>query len=210
METERIPARSARTVGPCHHVREVTAHEASFMDHETLVPGHEYTVFSLPPLSAWALLFAGKDVESRAFPTPQRGRVLVHAASERASLRESMARRAEVSFLAGLPPSALPRILVRRAILGSVEIVDCSEDSRSKWAVPGRHHWICRDPQPLDAPIHDVDAELEFWRWTYQPAADPRADGRRVPVRSGVVPALQASGIDAARRAATATRKRGV
>jgi hypothetical protein len=189
-------------------VRVVAAHEASFMDHETLGPGHEYMVFSLPPLSAWALLFAGKDVESRAFPTAQRGRVLVHAASERASLRESMARRAEVSFLAGLPPSALPRILMRRAILGSIEIVDCVEDSRSKWAVPGRHHWICRNPQPLDEPIHDVDGELEFWRWTYQATPAQDVNGRRVPVRSGIVPALQTSGIDAARRAATTTRKR--
>jgi hypothetical protein len=179
------------------------------MDHETLVPGHEYTVFSLPPLSAWALLFAGKDVESRAFATARRGRVLVHAASERASLRESLARRAEVSFLAGLPPSALPRILMRRAILGSVEIVDCIEDSRSKWAVPGRHHWICRDPQPLYAPIHDIDGELEFWPWTYQPAPAESTDGRRVPVRSGIVPALQASRVAAAQRAASAQRKRG-
>jgi hypothetical protein len=209
METPTHPSQARPRVGPCHHVRVVMAHEASFMHHETLVPGHEYTIFSLPPLSAWALLFAGKDVESRAFPTTQRGRVLLLAVGERASLRESLARRAEVSFLAGLPPSALPRILMRRAILGSVEIVDCTEDSRSKWAVPGRHHWICRDPRPLDAPIHDIDGELEFWRWKYQPAAAVDTDGRRVPVRSGVVPALQASGIEAARHAATATRKRG-
>lgn len=178
------------------------------MDHDTLVSGHEYTVFSLPPISAWALLFAGKDVESRAFSTVRRGRVLVHAASERASLRESMARRAEVSFLAGIPLSALPRILARRVILGSVEIVDCVEDSRSKWAVPGRHHWVLREPTLLSTPVHDIDAELEFWRWTYRPL-QVSADPRRAPVRSGIVPALGAPDIELARRAAPATRKRG-
>jgi hypothetical protein len=179
------------------------------MIHDTLVSGHEYTVLSLPPISAWALLFAGKDVESRAWSTTQRGRVLVHAASERASLRESQARRAEVCFLAGLPPSALPRILARRAILGSVEILDCVEDSRSKWAVPGKHHWMLHDPRLLDAPVEDIDGESEFWRWTYERRS--AIIERRAPVRSGIVPALRAANVDAAREAAKAgsARKRG-
>jgi hypothetical protein len=178
------------------------------MKYDTLVPGHEYTVLSLPPISAWALLFAGKDVESRAFCTPQRGRVLVHAVCERASLRESQARRAEVCFLSGLPPSALPRILARRAILGSVEILDCVEDSRSKWAVPGKHHWILHDPRPLSAPVDEIDGELEFWRWTYQQAA--RSE-RRAPVRSGIVPAVRAPSFEPARGAPVSvlSRRRG-
>jgi hypothetical protein len=168
------------------------AREASFMIHESLVPGHEYTVLSLPPISAWAVLFAGKDIESRAFATEQRGRVLIHAANERASLRESQARRAEVCFLAGLSRSALPAILARRAIIGSVEILDCLEDARSKWAVPGRHHWVLSEPLLLCAPIADVDGEAEFWRWTYERVSAASAGRRRTPVRSGIVPAVQA------------------
>jgi len=179
------------------------------MHYETLAPGHEYTVLSLPPISAWALLFADKDVESRGWSTTQRGRVLVHAANERASLRESQARRAEVCFLAGLPPSALPRILARCAILGSVELVDCVEEARSKWAVPGKQHWIFRDPRPLSAPIQDIEAELDLWRWTYERKSGVRE--RRVPVRSGIVPALRASQVESARSASAAAtlRKRG-
>jgi hypothetical protein len=178
------------------------------MKYDTLVPGHEYTVFSLPPISAWALLFAGKDVESRAFCTTQRGRVLVHAVSERASLRESQARRAEVSFLSGLPPSALPRILARRVILGSVEIIDCVEDSRSKWAVPGKHHWILHDPRPLSTPVDEIDGELEFWRWTYERKATASAERRRAPLQSGIVPAVRAPGVEATRSAAARTTLR--
>jgi hypothetical protein len=187
-----------------------TAHEASFMLYDTLVPGHEYTVLSLPPISAWALLFAGKDVESRPWNTTQRGRVLIHAASERPNLRESQARRAEVSFLSGIAPSALPAILPRHAILGSVEIIDCTDDSRSKWAVPGRQHWIFRDPRPLRVPVDEVGGEPEFWRWTYARRSSLSTERRRAPLQSGIVPAVRVTNAELARAAAqpAATRKR--
>jgi hypothetical protein len=183
-----------------------TAYEVSFMIHDTLVPGHEYTVLSLSPISAWALLFAGKDVENQPYSTTQRGRVLIHASNEGSSLRESQARRIEVSFLSGLGLSALPTIFPRGTILGSVEIIDCIEDARSKWAVPGRYHWVLRDPRSLFTPIEDIEGTPQFWQWTHQPKPKASSRPRRAPSRSGIVPAVRAPGDESAQRAPTRKR----
>lgn len=163
------------------------------MLHDTLVHGHEYLVLSQSPISAWAILFGGKDVISEMRPTAHRGRILIHASGRGLTLRESQARRAELCFLSGLGPSALPTIFARQAILGSVELVDCVEDSRSKWAVPGKCHWILRDPRPLAAPVAEVDHELQFFRFSYTDPAQVRGSLRpaRAPTRSGIVPALR-------------------
>jgi hypothetical protein len=179
------------------------------MIHDTLVPDHVYTVLSLPPISAWALLFAGKDVENRALATSQRGRVLIHASCEAMSLRESQARRAELSFLSGLSLSSLPTIFARGTILGSLAIIDCVTDARSKWAVSGKYHWLVRDPRPLLMPIEDIEGEPEFWQWTN--ARKPARAGRqRTVVRSGIVPALKASEVAASRiETPLARRRRG-
>ena len=181
------------------------------MIHDSLAQGHEYTVVSLAPISAWSILFAGKDVENRSEPTTQRGRVLIHASNEGISLREAQARRAEVSVLAGLPASALPTIFPRRTILGSVEIVDCVEDARSRWSVAGKFHWVLRDPRPLLSAVEDIDAEpAAFWRWTYRRAANLSPKERRAPTRSGIVAAVRVSDADLAQAAAaqTASRRR--
>jgi hypothetical protein len=186
-----------------------TAYEASFMIYDTLVPDRTYTVLSLPPIWAWALLYAGKDVENRAWPTLERGRVLIHASSETMSLRESQARRAEVSFLSGIAPSALPRVFVRRAILGSVDILDCVDDAPSKWAVPGRCHWILRDPRPLFRPVEELDGGPRFWQWTYTRTSANGGPERRAPIQSGIVPAIGAAQARRDEDAVTATHKRG-
>jgi hypothetical protein len=56
--------------------------------------------------------------------------------------------RGEASRL-GLDPHGLPV----GAIVGSVEIVACIRDSKSKWAIPGQWHWILENPRWLDTPI---------------------------------------------------------
>jgi hypothetical protein len=197
------------------------------MFYDTLVPGHEYTILSLPPIWAWALLFGGKDIENRGLCTERRGRVLVHASGEGMSLRESQERRAELSFLSGIARSALPTVFPRNAILGSVEIVDCVEDARSKWAVPGKQHWVLRDPRTLEVPVELLSGDVQLFRWVNEvearvhaceqdaeasaqsEEAPARAGSRRAPSRSGIVPAVRlpnASSERAARPAATQRR----
>lgn len=160
---------------------------ASIAGQELLVHGQQYTVVSLRPIWAWAIIFAGKDVENRTLLTDQRGRVLIHASTERTSLREDHNLRAEVSFLSGIGLAELPVVFPRGAILGSVEIVDCNKEARSKWAVPGQHHWLLREPRKLPSPLLNVEGTGSFWSFTFE------AKGRRIR-SSGVYLASHAGG----------------
>jgi hypothetical protein len=92
---------------------------------------------------AHAILHLGKDVENRPMLTKYRGRILVQA-----SLTTTDHERAAAQKL-GLVSDDL----VRGAIVGDVEIVDCMRNSKSEWAIRGNWHWILRDPRFLAKPI---------------------------------------------------------
>lgn len=141
---------------------------------EKLVPGFEYSVCSLRAAWAWAVIYGGKDVESRPAMTQQRGRVLIHASDYKGSLREEQDLRLEVSFLTGIALSALPVTFARNAILGSVDLYDCAQGAVSKWAVPGRSHWLLRDPRRLLSPVLKVASKAQSWRWKAQGAGAAR------------------------------------
>jgi hypothetical protein len=149
---------------------------------ERLVPGYEYTVISLRPIWAWAVMFAGKNVENRTLPTKQRGQVLIHASGQTMSMRENQELRAELSFLTGIALAELPITFERSAILGSVEIIDCMENARTKWAVPGQQHWVLHDPRPLPASIADIKGKEHFWQWTFEPG-EHSSGSTRAPAR---------------------------
>jgi len=150
---------------------------------EILVPGHAYTVISLHPICAWAVMFGGKDIENRSVTTQQRGRVLIHASEQKGSLREEQDLRSELSFLTGIARAELPVTFLRNAILGSVEITDSVHGARSKWAVPEQHHWLLQDPRQLAAPVHGVTGKPLFWSWTQQRKSTLAPQRRRAAAR---------------------------
>jgi hypothetical protein len=49
-------------------------------------------------------------------------------------------------------------------IIGSVELVDCVKNSKSRWAEKGMWHWIFWDPIMLENPIL---ARGDLGRWEY-------------------------------------------
>ena len=100
---------------------------------------------------AWLILHGGKDIENRDWPTKRRGRVLIHAA--KGMTREEWAGAWTFSHGTGANPKAVEAGLTfssiaRGGIVGSVEIVDCVEDSDSRWFT-GRYGFVLRDPRPL-------------------------------------------------------------
>lgn len=98
---------------------------------------------------AWLILWAGKDIENRNWPTRVRGRVLVHAA--KGMTRDEYAAGEDPLWASGGPITrALPPFdqLERGGIVGSVEIVDCVATSSSPWFC-GRFGFVLRDPKPL-------------------------------------------------------------
>lgn len=85
-----------------------------------------------------------------------RGRFYVHAGME---LWESGAEWLENEL--GL---AVPDGLRFGAIIGTVELYDCVRDSDSPWALPGRWHWLLRDPRALKRPI-PVRGRQGWWSY---------------------------------------------
>jgi len=90
----------------------------------------------------WASLIVGgiKDVENRSWPTTYRGRLGIHA-----GLRFDQ----ELLDLYGHLLDEDPPL---GAMIGSVALVDCIDDSRSHWDVSGMWHWVLTDPRKLVHP----------------------------------------------------------
>lgn len=100
---------------------------------------------------AWLILHGGKDIENRDWPTKVRDRVLVHAS--KSMTRAEWSGAWTFSHGSGANPKAHEAGLTfgtieRGGIVGSVEIVDCIEDSTSRWFV-GRYGFLLRDPRPI-------------------------------------------------------------
>jgi hypothetical protein len=105
-----------------------------------LFRSNEQRALSVRQPWAHAILRLGKDVENRPWRTHYRGRILIQAALK-IELDEALKLK--------LNPDKLPT----GAIVGSVEIVDCVRDSKSKWAIRGQWHWILRNPRYLVKPM---------------------------------------------------------
>jgi len=106
---------------------------------------------------AWAIVHGGKDVENRSWPTNRRGTLLIHAGSAFEADGYEVVRQ----LATRQPPPASD--LVRGAIIGVVELVDCVRDSDSEWAISDQWHWCLRDPRPLAQPFL-CPGKLGLWR----------------------------------------------
>ena len=117
---------------------------------------------------AWAILFAGKDVENRTWATRHRGPLLIHAARSRKSYARQDARAWPKLYGVELPAWDE---LATGAIVGVVDVVDCvrvgpggdlGECGRSPWALEGYFGWVLANPQPFAKPIPRRGAQMLF------------------------------------------------
>ena len=99
---------------------------------------------------AWAILFAGKDVENRSWQAVnhglrQRGRIAIHAAKglTRDEYEDANETICKITGRAHIPPA---RDLLRGGIVGSVEVVDVVDESDSPWFF-GPRGLILRNPE---------------------------------------------------------------
>lgn len=109
---------------------------------------------------AWLILHAGKDIENRYWPARLRGLIAIHASSKLDYMEYVVCKAflAERGLKVELPPH---RELVTGAILGTVEIVDCVQYSKSPWFV-GKFGFVMKDAKPLPVPIA-CKGRLGFW-----------------------------------------------
>ncbi len=130
-----------------------------------LIRGKEYRVLSVHPPWAWAIIFAGKNIENRSWTTRYRGDFLVHASSRKYVGKRLQEVRALIAKSAGISLFKVPNDFPPSQILGAVELVDCETRHRSPWAFRGEQHWVLERPRALARPILHVDGKLGLWRW---------------------------------------------
>ena len=112
----------------------------------------------------WAHLIAVgiKDVENRTWRTKYRGKVLIHA-SQKIEYYKNLTLVQLKSLDHENQRKVVKQDFITSAIIGSVEIADCIQNSKSIWAVQDHWHWVLKNPVLFDTPILNVKGALSFW-----------------------------------------------
>lgn len=117
----------------------------------------------------WWILYAGKDIENRDWPTKYRGIVLIHASKwwsrdgfeDDWHSADSMFRATGKPFPGTWEWSPDRIRSVGGHIVGRAEIVDCVQQSSSPWFV-GRYGFVLRNAEPIAKP-YPVRGALGFF-----------------------------------------------
>ena len=103
----------------------------------------------------WYILHSGKDVENRSWKTNYRGAIYIHAS------RWWVESQMEDDDI--LPAHTLQEMKeLGGCLVGTVEIVDCIRDSKSKWAEPDCYHFILANPVVIEKP-RQVTGKVGFF-----------------------------------------------
>ena len=54
-------------------------------------------------------------------------------------------------------------LFLQAAIIGSVDIIDVIQDSKSKWSEPGNYHWILKNAKLFRHPVLEIKGHLKLW-----------------------------------------------
>jgi len=128
----------------------------------------KYKVLTVRQPYASLLVSGIKDVENRSRRTNYRGTVLIHAGEKVHDVVSFLKTRHEftVEEIAMMTQmNEVDENDLFGCIVGSVEIVDCVQDSTSEWAARGQWHWICRNAKVFAQPIRNVKGRLGLWDW---------------------------------------------
>jgi hypothetical protein len=120
----------------------------------TISSDERWPVLSIRHPWSWAIMHGGKDVENRGARTNYRGRIWIHVPVTIEPI--DMSR-----YTSARPP--VDALVATRTIIGSVEIVNAVRDYQSPWAVPGRWHWVLRDPVALTTTVPCRGMPGLFW-----------------------------------------------
>ena len=148
---------------------------------------------------AWAIIYAGKDIENRSWQAVnhglrQRGRIAIHAAKGMTRDEYEDTRDFLWKLRAGCPEA---KDLMRGGIIGSVEVVDVVSESSSPWFF-GPRGLVLRKPEPCE--FIPAVGQLGYFEWkpadasiVPQPAAwmmPPKEKSKHEPVAEVPLPDL--------------------
>ena len=125
----------------------------------------ERLVISVRQPWAWLIMNGGKDIENRSWPTKVRGRVFIHA-SKGVTKREW---QDAWDYVRQIAPDVWEKAcreikagtIERGGIVGSVEIVDCVDQSESPWYM-GQYGFVLSNPEPM--PFEPLKGRLGFFK----------------------------------------------
>lgn len=113
---------------------------------------------------AWAILYAGKDIENRTWSTRFRGRILIHASKKPDNCGDEWINFIHSSAISlGMNAKDIPaaRNLGFGGIVGEAEIVDCVTDYESLW-FGGPYGFVLKNTKPL--PFQPYKGALGFFK----------------------------------------------
>lgn len=96
---------------------------------------------------AWAICYAGKDIENRDWPTKFRGEFLIHASKgmTRAEYADFNVAMSVIGQRLDVPPADE---LLRGGIVGKATLVNCVTNDPSPWFF-GKYGFVLSDVEPL-------------------------------------------------------------
>lgn len=125
---------------------------------------------------AYAIFELGKDIENRTWTTRHRGLMLIHASKSQPSAvkiaeLENIVLANELTTQSLKHTENAHRFLKTSAtntytlgsIIGSVELVDIVQNSKSQWACENQHHWILQNPVLFSEPVY-ASGRQNLWR----------------------------------------------
>jgi hypothetical protein len=117
---------------------------------------------TVKPIWAWAIIYAGKNIENRSRRTHIRGPVAIHASknmsrSEYEKAKELFPRRCR---------NKLPAYedLPRGVIIGIAEIIDCVTESKSEWFIGDDRYgygYVLKNQRPVK--LIPCSGAQNFW-----------------------------------------------
>jgi hypothetical protein len=114
----------------------------------------------------WLIIYGGKDVENRSWGTGYRGRLLIHVSKKPDpywdNILEIVDEHENKQSIISEMEIKMKRLC--GCIIGSVELADCVQDSKSYWADSLMWNWILKDPRPCQ-PV-PIKGSLGLWEYT--------------------------------------------
>jgi hypothetical protein len=108
-----------------------------------------------------------KDVENRKQRTHYRGRIAIHVAKASITVKQFKTNKWSESLSVGESANGALAWMGNFAaghIIGTVQLVDCVNDSDSKWAFDDHWHWVLSNPICFDTP-QLATGKLGLWEW---------------------------------------------
>lgn len=111
----------------------------------------------------WAsLIMSIKDIENRTWKTNYRGRILIHSSLHTIPHEWEMLNEEQIQTV---PFMLKHTILPYGAIIGSVELIDCTKNYSSIWAEKGVWNWVLKNPILFEHPIMNIKGKLGLWEY---------------------------------------------